>query len=412
MTRWRFPTLWRNFPADQEEAFLAEYAENSVVILRIAIPLAIILYLLFFIWDYMHDPATIPEKIGIRISFIMFAFCTFFLTYFPIFLRHMQSIMFVFLCAAATGVAFVLLYTTNGFNIGIAGVLLAIMYGCGFARLLFWTAASFTVTTVAISNLVMVVSEQDIITIINADFFLVSSSIIAVTYAYFLELGERRAYYYKYQFLNEKVKVDSILQRFIPVRMLAQLDERFSHVAEAHGEATVVFADLVGFTNLSKRLSPSHLLEILSDIFTKLDELAERHNVDTIKTIGDAYMAAAVVDLHGSNTAERVADFAIAALDSVQAYATAKDLPIRMRVGMATGSVVSGIIGKKKPIFDLWGETVNEASRLETEGIEGEILSSEPTYWRLRNSFNFEESGDVRINADLSIRAYKLKSRK
>ena len=89
-----------------------------MVILRIAILLAIILYLLFFIWDYMHDPATIPEKIGIRISFIKFAFCTFFLTYFPIFLRHMQAIMFfLFLRAAATGVAFVLLYTTNGFNI-------------------------------------------------------------------------------------------------------------------------------------------------------------------------------------------------------------------------------------------------------------------------------------------------------
>ncbi len=195
-------------------------------------------------------------------------------------------------------------------------------------------------------------------------------------------------------------------------RIADRLRDGEKSIAEAVGEATVLFSDLSGFTQLTKRLSPSHLVEILSDIFTALDGIADEKGVEKVKTIGDNYMVVGGVRNPSSRSAEAVAEFAIEAMNAIDNYALEHDLPLKIRVGMATGSVVSGVIGTKVPIFDLWGETVNLASRLESHGIESAIQVSESTYWRLHRDYEFENRGEIELKGGLTENAYLLTGRK
>ena len=223
---------------------------------------------------------------------------------------------------------------------------------------------------------------------------------------------ERRAFQFEVALRAEKLTSDSILRNFIPDRIANPLKDGDSNIAEAVGEATVLFADLVGFTQLTQRLAPGHLVEILSDVFGELDRIAEAKGVEKVKSIGDNYMVVGGVQQPSPESAEMVAEFAIEALQAIERYAHAKELPLKFRIGMATGSLVSGVIGTKVPIFDLWGETVNLASRLESHGIIGGIQCSESTYWRLHQDFEFEERCEIHLKGYLHVKAYILTGRK
>lgn len=211
---------------------------------------------------------------------------------------------------------------------------------------------------------------------------------------------------------KEKKVSDTMLRDFLPDRIKQRLREGERSIAEAVGEATVLFADIVGFTALSHRLAPGHLVELLSDIFTRFDEIAERNRVEKVKTIGDSYMVVAGVRTPWTRSANAVAEFAIEALAFVKEYSEKNDLPLQVRIGMATGAVVSGVIGTRVPIFDLWGETVNVASRLEAEGVPGAIQVSESTFWRLRGQYEFQERGLLKLKHGMTVNAYLLTGRK
>jgi class 3 adenylate cyclase len=143
-----------------------------------------------------------------------------------------------------------------------------------------------------------------------------------------------------------------------------------------------------------------------------MDEIAKAKGVEKVKTIGDNYMVVGGVRDPSSDSAEAVVEFAIDVLNAIDQYATQSGLPLRMRVGIATGAVVSGVIGTKVPAFDLWGDTVNLASRLESEGSDNTIYVSEATYWRLQHRYEFEDKGELDFKGGIKARAYILKGRK
>ncbi len=263
-----------------------------------------------------------------------------------------------------------------------------------------------------LTNLFFAAGTNDYFTYFNTNFFLVSASAIGLCYSGLLEWMERRAFRFEIALRDEKLTSESILRNFIPDRIAHRLRDGEDNIAEAVGEATVMFADLVGFTQLTQRLAPGHLVEILSDVFGALDKAAEAHGVEKVKTIGDNYMVVGGVQNPSPKSAEAVAEFAIDALEVIENYSREKELPLKVRIGIATGSLVSGVIGTKVPIFDLWGETVNLASRLESHDIVGAIQCSESTYWRLHQDFEFEERGEIHLKGDLHVKAYILVGRR
>ena len=210
----------------------------------------------------------------------------------------------------------------------------------------------------------------------------------------------------------EKEKSERLLLNILPKAIAERLKLGERTIANGHPTVTVMFADLVGFTALSRRTPPGDLVGILNGIFTTFDLLVEKHSLEKIKTIGDSYMLAGGIPLHRDDHAQAVADISmemIAALDRLNA---ANGTELKMRIGINTGPIVAGVIGKRKFTYDLWGDTVNLASRMESSGMAGVIHVSESTYQALKNDFVLEERGLTHCKGIGDVTTYFLKGRK
>ena len=150
---------------------------------------------------------------------------------------------------------------------------------------------------------------------------------------------------------------------------------------------------------------------MLNDIFSEFDRLAEKHGVEKIKTIGDAYMAVAGLPVNTPDHAAAIVELALDMQDAVARRGAAGDGPISLRIGINTGPVVAGVIGTKKFIYDVWGDTVNTASRMESHGVEGGIQVTEETYRRLKHAYRLEARGTVKIKGKGEMRTYLLTGR-
>ncbi len=181
-----------------------------------------------------------------------------------------------------------------------------------------------------------------------------------------LRLGEANAI-----IEGERAKSDRLLLSILPPSIAAQLKESSGIIAHSHAEATVLFADLVGFTAFSQTVPPEELVRLLDRIFTRFDRLAEKHGVEKIKTIGDCYMVVAGLPEPVADHCARIARLALEIPGELLAFQAEGGVEIQVRIGFHTGPVVAGVIGRQKFIYDLWGDTVNTASRMESSGIAG-----------------------------------------
>ena len=166
-------------------------------------------------------------------------------------------------------------------------------------------------------------------------------------------------------------------------------------IADSFPEVTVLFADIVQFTRFSAGMSPERLVAVLNEIFTDFDCIADTRGLEKIKTIGDAYMAAAGLPIPAADHAERAAHMALDMIDSVARFNERSGYRLRLRIGINTGAVVAGVIGTRKFIYDLWGDAVNIASRMESCGVAGRVQVTEVTRRRLGEPFLFEERGNI-----------------
>ena len=164
----------------------------------------------------------------------------------------------------------------------------------------------------------------------------------------------------------------------------------------------------MGFTTLSQELSPDRTIDFLSKIFSAFDHLAEEHGVEKIKTIGDAYMVAAGIPEAQSDHADRIAALAPRMLDAVAAIAKATDLPLRARIGIHTGPIIAGVIGTHKFAYDVWGDTVNTAKRMESGGLPGRVHVSAATREVLGDAFRFEPRGALEVKGKGTMETYFL----
>jgi class 3 adenylate cyclase len=233
------------------------------------------------------------------------------------------------------------------------------------------------------------------------------SGIIGVAGASALDASRRREFVQARDLQRERARSEALLHNLLPAGIAERLKDRPGAIAERFEEATVLFADLVGFTPLSERMSPEELVALLDEIFTEYDEIAERHGLEKIKTIGDAYMVVGGVPTPRPDHVAAVARMALEMRVAVERRST-EARPLRVRIGMHTGPVVAGVIGRRKFIYDLWGDTVNTASRMESHGVEGGIQVTAAVRARLDDTFRLEPRGTIMVKGKGEMSTYLL----
>ena len=210
----------------------------------------------------------------------------------------------------------------------------------------------------------------------------------------------------------ERAKSERLLLNVLPASVANRLKESEEVIADGFDAATVLFADIVGFTPLAQVLPPADIVLLLDRIFAGWDELTERHGVEKIKTIGDAYMVAGGLPAPRQDHAEAIADLALEMGGEAKRCAGKSGLSLAVRIGIDTGPVVAGVIGRAKFIYDLWGDTVNTASRMESHGVPGEIQVTERAYERLHGDYELRRRGTIEVKGKGPMTTYLLLGRR
>jgi class 3 adenylate cyclase/HAMP domain-containing protein len=206
---------------------------------------------------------------------------------------------------------------------------------------------------------------------------------------------------------REKERSERLLLNVLPASIATRLKETNQSPAEQFEEATILFADIVGFTSLSARMEPMELVSGLNEIFSAFDNLTEKYGLEKIKTIGDAYMVVGGLPLKRTDHAMAVADIAL----EMQAFILnnhSLSESVQLRIGINTGPVIAGVIGIKKFIYDLWGDAVNVASRMESHGKPGYIQVTDATYQQLKDAYILEPRGTVIVKGRGEMTTYWL----
>jgi class 3 adenylate cyclase len=215
---------------------------------------------------------------------------------------------------------------------------------------------------------------------------------VAVFVAYPTWLAERA----ETALAAEHARSERLLLNVLPAPIAARLKEHEAVIADRFAGASVLFADIVDFTPLAQRLPPDQVVALLDDVFSRLDALVDQHGLEKIKTIGDAYMVAAGVPTPRDDHLHALARFAVAARDAFRDPLPGQP-PIQLRVGLHSGPVVAGVIGRRRFLYDLWGDTVNTAARLESHGVPGHIHVTNDTAAALADEFRFTDRGIIQV---------------
>ncbi len=209
----------------------------------------------------------------------------------------------------------------------------------------------------------------------------------------------------------EQMKTDKLMLNILPRPIAERLKRGEKNISGSYAEATILFSDLVGFTELSSKISATELVKMLNDLFTRFDKRADSLGLEKIKTIGDAYMAAAGIPIPRSDHAELCAEMALGMFEDLSDFNKAQGKSVGMRIGLNSGPVVAGVIGFTKFSYDLWGNTVNTASRMESTAPVGQTQVSTSTYELLKDTFTLQENGLQECKGLGLVKAYLLGGR-
>jgi len=223
---------------------------------------------------------------------------------------------------------------------------------------------------------------------------------------YLLALSATRA---ELALTAEHKKSEELLFNVLPAVIVRRLKENTAVIAEAFPSASVLFADIVGFTVLAQSSSPQALVDLLDQIFSRFDDLVTRAGLEKIKTIGDAYMVAAGIPVAREDHATALLHLAFAMRAAFHAYAREIDQPLQLRIGVSSGPVIAGVIGRQRFLYDLWGDTVNVAARMESHGVADEIQVSEATYLLARDHHAFADRRVIDVKGKGPMATYLLR---
>ena len=210
----------------------------------------------------------------------------------------------------------------------------------------------------------------------------------------------------------EQHRSERLLLNILPGPIAERLKNSNQTIADGFADVSVMFVDIVNFTRIAEGLNPQQVFSMLNKIFSSFDELAEKYGLEKIKTIGDAYMVAGGLNDERSDYSEALVDMALEMRDLLQRDFQVNQMRLEVRIGIGTGPVVAGVVGKKKFIYDLWGDTVNIASRITSEGVPGMVQVDEATYQRLLASFDFLAPQTLHLKGKGDMAVYRAIGRK
>ncbi len=244
--------------------------------------------------------------------------------------------------------------------------------------------------------------------------FVAMSSILYFLVRYFvIETEKIKAQLDKQHALlaEEQKKSERVLFNVLPSNIAERLKSNEGLIADGYADVTVMFADLVNFTQLTEQMSPEQMVSLLNTVFSGFDELSEKYGLEKIKTIGDAYMVVGGLSRERPDYAADVVNMAIEMNEFINHHPLAVKRNLSVHIGIATGPVVAGVIGTKRFIYDLWGDTVNIASRLTDDATSGHILTDRATYNRLRHDYLFEPPNVLNVKGKGEMTSYRLVGR-
>lgn len=400
-------------PEAEGPAALQRYRDAQTAmmlpLLRILMAFGIAAISAFGVWDYFLAPEMIGQTMMIRALLCVIVAALLGATFTPLGRRYWPLAGFAMTIAGVAGIAWILAILPSGFAFGVSGLLY--MTGATVVVTPSWRyALGNFIASVAIPNAIMVAIHAPAFVLINANFFLVSFSIIFGAIYYLAERQRRRNFELESALARARLEREAILRDLLPGEILDRMQRGERRIAERAEAATVAFVDIVGFTGLTADMDPARTVALLDEVFSCFDAEAAFRGVEKIKTLGDGYMLASGVA--GLETgAQEVAGFALAARDTAAEIARDRKIDLQLRIGIASGPLIAGVIGTRRPQFDLWGTTVNRASRLEAAAESGEILIDEETRSRLGPSWKTSERGEIPLKGIGPVRAYRLTRR-
>jgi class 3 adenylate cyclase len=411
------------FPPEVEKQFHEDYRINTIATTRFAIVLGIVLYSLFGILDIYAAPISKNALWFIRYA-IVAPYFTFllFASYSERYQKHFQ----LWVCSGVVVSGFgVIAGTTIVREVEFAsrfyfsGLLLVSMWAYGLSRLQFRYAVLANLVILVgyeYSNLVIkqqLETETGRLIFILHNFFFLGANIIGMFTSYYLERYARREFLQKYDIQEQRDQADKLLYNVLPEQIAERLKRSRETIAEEFESASVLFADIVNFTPISAIFGPLEVVEMLNELFSRFDELVDKYGVEKIQVAGDGYMVAAGVPTPRPDHARVIAELALDMLDCVKTgnFLGGKH-PIEIRIGLNTGSLIGGVIGRKKYFYALWGDMVNTASRMESHGESGKIQITRAMYELLKDEFECEYIGEVALKGKGNMEAWHLIGRK
>ncbi len=210
---------------------------------------------------------------------------------------------------------------------------------------------------------------------------------------------------------SERLESERLLLNILPDSIAHRLKEIQGPISDEYQNATIMFADIVGFTKLSQQLEANQIVSWLNETYSKFDELTNQFNVEKIRTIGDNYMVAAGVPVPREDHAVVIAELALQMRDYIQALPLIGGQRVNFRIGINSGAVIGGVIGTHKFQYDIWGDAVNLASRMESHGEPGRIQISDTTYQLIKDYFVCEPRGQVKVKGHADLTCWFIEDR-
>jgi adenylate cyclase len=424
MFDWLYPYADKlRFPDEVEEQFREDYHANTVSTTRLALVLGLVLFSLFGILDIYAVP--ISKNIVWFIRYVIVApiiIVGLVATYADFFQKHVQMLMVIVVAVAGLGIVTMISITREaefGNRFYFTGLILVSMWAYGLMRLRFWYAiianvaimAGYEFASIVIKQLLA--SETGIVIFTMHNFFFLGANVIGMFASYALERYTRRDFLQKYTIQAQRDQSDKLLYNVLPARIAEKLKQSNETIAEEFSSATVLFADIVNFTQISARFAPHEVVDMLDELFSRFDELVDEYGVEKIQVAGDGYMVAAGVPTPRPDHAIVLAQLALDMLECVRngEFLSGKH-PIEIRIGLNSGSLLGGVIGRKKYFYALWGDTVNTASRMGSHGSSGKVQITQATHELVKDDFECQYMGTIPIKGKGKMDVWHLMAKK
>lgn len=407
------------FPPEMEADYKHDYFDKTLHVFRRFYTFVFIIYSTFALVDYWAFPASYPQAWSIRAVACPLILLTLAFTYHPAYrpvkflagaalalLLNLSLLLMIGISQPgepgqivypfAFNLSLVVLYSINnhiGYTLICNGLTMAALLALGLIRP--DLRATPELHTIFVINFIL----------------LMGSTVTGIFLGYIIERLNRLSYVQQKVIEIERQKSDDVLFNVLPPSAVERL-KRGEVVADYCPQIGVLFADIADFTPYSARTQPDAVVTWLNVVFSTFDELAGQHGLEKIKTIGDAYMAVSGLPTPGPDDIAALAEMALSMRDAAASLPANAEMPLQLRIGLHTGPAMAGVIGKQKFVYDVWGDTVNTASRLETSAAIGSIQVSQAVYLALRDRYEFEDRGLVALKGKEDMQVYCLLGRK